>query len=307
MGVSSLPIPVRRSRLSLRTKEALWFHVFIGPWIVGFLAFTFYPTLASVYYSFTQYNAIRPPVFIGLDNYRVLLQDPVFAKSLAVTFYYAAVAIPLHLVVGLTLAVLLNQRIPAMPLIRTIYYLPTVMPVVVVALVWIWLFDYNFGLINFLIYLASCLHGPNWLGDPYWVMPAIIFASLWSVGGSMIIYLAGLQSTPPELYEAAEIDGAGRVRRFFTITIPMVSPVIFFNLVIGLIGALQIFANVYVLTGGGPNYASYMYNLYLYNNAFTYFKLGLASAQAWILFVIILALSYVFFRSAGRWVYYGGS
>lgn len=297
----------RRGRFSLRAKEAIWFHAFIAPWLAGFLVFTLYPILASIYYSFTRYNAIRPPVFIGLDNYRLLLQDPLFFKTLEVTFYYAAVAIPLNLLVGVMLAVLLNQKIPAMPLIRTIYYLPTVMPVVVVALVWIWLFDYNFGLINFIIYLASGFHGPDWLGDPNWVMPAIIFASLWSVGGSMIIYLAGLQGTPPELYEAAELDGAGRIRRFFAITIPMISPVIFFNLVIGLIGALQIFANIYVLTNGGPNYASYVYNLYLYNNAFTYFKLGLASAQAWILFVIILALSTAFFRSAGRWVYYGGS
>jgi multiple sugar transport system permease protein len=293
--------------LTLRRREALWFHIFVAPWIIGFLVFTLYPTVAALYLSFTRYNALHPPIFVGLANYHTLFQDPVFFTSLRVTFTYAIIAVPLHLAIGLLLAVLLNQRIRAMRFIRTVYYMPAVLPAVIVALMWIWLFDYNFGLINYIIYSLLHIRGPDWLGDPHWVMPAIILASLWGVGAPMVIYLAGLQSIPKELYEAAEVDGANQLRRFFAITIPLISPVTFFNFIIGLISSLQIFTNIYVLTGGGPDYASYFYNLYLYNNAFQFFKLGIASAQAWILFVIIMVLTLLAFRTAGRAVYYGGS
>ncbi|MBI2939437.1 MAG: sugar ABC transporter permease, partial [Chloroflexi bacterium] len=252
------------------------------------------------------YNAIQPPQFVGLRNFQLLLEDEIFWKSLRVTFGFTVVFVPLHLVISVFLSVLLNLRVFGMRVIRTIYYLPSVLPAVVTGLVWVWLFSPDFGLLNFIIFKVIGVKGPNWLGSEYWVMPAIIISGLWGMGAGVIIFLAALQNVPPELHEAAQLDGASTVRRFWHVTLPMISPVILYNLLIGMIGALQTFARIYVLTGGGPNYASYFYNLFLYDNAFSYWKLGLASAQAWILFVVIMALTLVLLRTSGRWVYYAG-
>ena len=297
---------VRRRGLSLRTQEAIWFHVFIVPWLLGFICFTAGPMLASLYFGFTKYNAIQPPQWVGLRNFRLLFQDAIFWKSLRVTFTFAALFVPMQLSISVFLATLLNTRVPGMRLIRTIYYLPSILPAVVTGLVWVWLFNPDFGLLNYVIYKVLGVRGPNWLGSERWVMPAVIISGLWGMGAGVLILLAALQSVPEELYEAAELDGAGIPRRFAHITLPMISPVLLYNLLIGLIGALQTFARIYVLTGGGPNYASYFYNLYLYHNAFSYFKLGLASAQAWILFVVIMILTLIMLRTSGRWVYYAG-
>lgn len=306
MGSLSGESSRRKARFSLATQEAIWFYIFVGPWLVAFLVFTFGPMVASLILSFTQYNAIQPPIWIGLKNFVTLSGDPVFWKSIRVTFTYALVFVPLNLVISLFLAAMLNLSVPAMRLIRTIYYLPAVLPEVVTGLVWIWIFNPDFGLLNYVLYLATGIKGPNWLGSETWVMPAVIISALWGMGSGVIIFLASLQSVPPELYEAAEIDGATALRRYFTITLPMISPVILFNLLVGTIGALQVFARIYVMTQGGPNYASYFYNLYLYSNAFSYFRLGLASAQAWILFVVIMILTLIILRTSGRWVYYAG-
>ncbi|MEM7030503.1 MAG: sugar ABC transporter permease, partial [Chloroflexota bacterium] len=207
---------------------------------------------------------------------------------------------------SLFLAALLNLRVFGMRFIRTVYYLPAILPAVVTGLVWVWLFNPDFGLLNFLIFKLTGIVGPNWLGSERWVMSAMVISGLWGMGAGVLIFLAALQGVPPELYEAAELDGAGVWGRFRHVTIAIISPVILYNLMIGTIGALNTFARIYVLTQGGPNYGSYFFNLFLYDNAFTYFKLGLASAQAWILFVIVLILTLIALRTSDKWVYYAG-
>lgn len=288
----------------LRRREALYFHLFLLPWMVGFLAFVAYPVLASLYFSFTKYNIIQPPHWIGLANYAHLLRSSLFWKSLGITLYYTLLALPASLLVGLLAAALLNQRVPGMRVLRTIYYLPTLVPPVASALLWAWLLNPQFGLINFVLQRAFHLNGPAWLASTHWVIPAMALMSLWGFAGSMVIYLAALQGLPPEYYEAAQIDGASGWTLLWRITLPLLSPVIFFTLVLGLIASFQLFTQVYVLTQGGPDYASYFYNLYLYENAFQYFKMGLASAQAWILFLIILGCTLLLFRSSVLWVHY---
>ena len=295
-----------RFALSLRSEEALWFYIFLGPWLAAFLVFTLMPMVASLGLGFTRYNAIRPPEWIGLQNYQFLYHDPVFWKSMQVTFVFTGIFVPVQLVISLILALLLNLRVPGMRAIRTIYYLPAILPAVVTGLVWVWLFNPDFGLFNFLLYKLIGIQGPNWLGSERWVMSALIISGLWGMGAGVIIFLAALQGIPNELYEAAELDGAGLWSQFRHVTTPMLSPVILYNLLIGMIGALQTFERIYVMTRGGPNYASYFYNLYLYDNAFGYFKLGLASAQAWILFVLIMIMSTIALRTSGRWVHYAG-
>lgn len=296
--------PQRASRIARRENLMGWLCA--SPWILGFLIFTLGPMLASIYYSFTEFPLISSPKWIGLENYQLMLSgDKFFFQSLKVTTIYAIVSVPLYLVIGFFLAVLLNQRIRFVALWRTIYYLPAVVSGVAVALLWQWIFNSDFGVANWLLKLID-IQGPSWLLDPHWALPALIIMSLWGVGGGMVIYLAGLQGVPTVLYEAAEIDGANMVQRFVYITLPMVSPVIFFNLVIGIIAALQTFTQAFIMTGGGPRQATYFYMLHLYNNAFQWLKMGYASALAWVLFFYILALTLLVFRSSSAWVYYEG-
>lgn len=295
-----------RRVLSLRTNEATWFYIFLLPWLIGFLVFTLFPILASLGLGFTRYNAIKPFDWVGLKNFIFLSKDTIFIKSLRVTLTYTVIFVPIQLMISLFLAVLLNLRVFGMRTIRTIYYLPAILPTVVTGLVWVWLFNPDFGLLNFLLFKIFGIHGPNWLGSERWVMSAVIISGLWGMGAGVLIFLAALQNVPDELYEAAELDGATVLHRFWHVTIPMISPVILYNLLIFMIGALQVFARIYVLTAGGPNYGSYFYNIYVYDNAFSYFKLGLASAQAWILFIIIMLMTLITLRSSGRWVYYAG-
>ena len=297
----------RRRSLTMSQREAAWAYFFISPWILGFIFFTVGPMLASLYYSFTRYNIISSPQWLGLANYRDIVKDPLFWKSLQVTVYYASLALPLGLLFGFFLAILLNQKIPGVNVWRTVYFLPSVIAGVAVALLWIRIFNPKIGILN--PFLAKFgIQGPGWLNDPNWAMPALVIMSLWGVGGGMIIYLAGLQGVPTALYDAAKVDGASLWQRFWYVTLPMMTPVIFYNLVMGLIGAFQYFTTVYVATGGSgsPARATLFYNLYLYQNAFKYFEMGYASSMAWILFVIVLLLTMLVFRSSQAWVYYEG-
>jgi multiple sugar transport system permease protein len=288
-------------------REAAWAYFFISPWILGFIFFTVGPMLASLYYSFTRYNIISSPQWTGLANYRDIVKDPLFWKSLQVTVYYASLALPLGLLFGFFLAILLNQKIPGVNVWRTVYFLPSVIAGVAVALLWIRIFNPKIGILNPSLAKFG-IQGPGWLSDPQWAMPALVIMSLWGVGGGMIIYLAGLQGVPTALYDAAKVDGASLWQRFWYVTLPMMTPVIFYNLVMGLIGAFQYFTTVYVATGGSgsPARATLFYNLYLYQNAFKYFEMGYASTMAWILFVIVLVLTMLVFRSSQVWVYYEG-
>lgn len=298
--------------MSLSRRETLWGYVFISPWLIGFIVFTVGPMIASLVLSLTQYNITSPPMFIGLANYiKLFTADPRFWHSLGITVKFALVAIPLNLTFGFALALLLNQDVPGVPFWRTIYYLPSVIAGVAVAILWSLIFNPRFGILNWLLSLVG-IHGPGWLASPDWAVPALIIMSLWSVGGGMIIYLSGLQSIPTAFYEAAQIDGANAMQRLFYITIPLMSPVIFYNLVIGIIGTFQYFTEVYVITAtadtglGGPLESTLFYNVYLYSNAFRYLNMGYASALAWVLFVIVLLLTLLVFRSSALWVYYEG-
>jgi multiple sugar transport system permease protein len=289
----------------LARVEERWFYLFISPWIVGFLVFTAGPMLASLFFSFTQYDIAHPPKWIGLDNYNTMVHTDLFWKSLGVTTYYSLVSVPLGIVISLAIALLLNQRVRGMAFFRTIFYTPAVVSGVAVSLLWLWMFDAQFGLINWGLSFLG-IQGPQWLLDENSVIPALIIMSLWGIGGGIVIYLAGLQGIPTELYEAAAIDGANGWRKFRNITLPMMSGVIFFNLIIGIINSFQIFTQAYIMTGGGPHYASLFYVLYLYQNAFQYFNMGYASALAWVLFLIVLGITLAVFKSSGRWVYYEG-
>ncbi len=294
----------RGSRLARR--EAVEGYVWLLPWIVGFLAFTIGPLGASLYLGFTDWNGVESPQWIGLENYTSLFtSDPLFWQSLKVTFLFAAMYLPLSLLIGFTLALIMNQSIAGIRIFRTLYYLPSVVSGVAVAVLWWFVFNRDYGVLNWLLGLFG-IPPVDWLQSEFWALPALVIMELWRVGGSIIIYLAGLQGIPTELYDSALVDGAGWWRRLWYITIPMMSPTIFFNLVMGIIGTLQIFTQAYIITQGGPNYATYFYALNIYNTAFSALRLGYASAMAWVLFVIILLLTLVVFRWGKAWVYYAG-
>ena len=280
--------------------------LFAAPWLIGFCVFFAYPVLASFYYSLCSYDAIRPPHFIGLENYRRLFfEDDLFWKSLSNTFYMVVFGLPVGLVASLSIAVLLNQKLRGIAFYRTIFYLPSITPVVATSILWLWLLNPEMGLINVGLSKIGIV-GPAWLTDPAWAKPALILMSLWGAGGGMVIYLAALQDIPESLYEAASLDGAGTVTRFFHITLPMLTPVILFNLIMGLIGTFQYFTEAYVMTSGGPEDSTTFYALHLFNRAFLDFKMGYASAMAWILFVVTLAAALTVFKTSARWVFYSG-
>jgi multiple sugar transport system permease protein len=297
------------SRLSMKTKEALVGYLFISPWIIGFLVFTLGPLAASFYLSFTDYNLLQAPKFIGLANYMQLIRDSDFWQSLHVTMYYAIVSVPLDLLVALVLAVLLNQKVKYMRLFRTLFYLPAVLPPVAVSVLWNWILNPEYGILNRFLALLG-LPQPQWLVTPQWTVPAFIVMSIWGVGTAMVILLAGLQDVPQSLYEAAVIDGASTWQKFRYITLPMISPVLFFNLVMGVIGAFSYFTQAYVMgsgygQGAGVNNAGlfYVLNIYLQVSSL---HMGYACALAWVLFFIILLLTLLIFKSSALWVYYGG-
>lgn len=309
MGGRILPLDegddMKEKKGKLARKEAREGYLYALPWFIGFTVFTAGPIIASFLLSFTNWDLIRPAEWIGFGNYNMLLEDPLFWQSLKVTSIYALFSVPLGILGGLAIAVLMNQKIKGLSVFRTIYYLPAVVSGVAVSLLWSWIFNPDFGVLNYLLSLIG-INGPGWIYDEKWALPSLIIMSLWGVGGGMVIYLAGLQGVPTELYEAAIIDGASSWRRFWSITIPMISPVIFFQLIMGIIGSFQIFTQAYIMTGGGPNNATLFYVLYLYRNAFQWFKMGYASALAWVLFIVILILTIIQFKLANRWVYYEG-
>jgi multiple sugar transport system permease protein len=289
-------------------RRNLWIGLaFISPWIVGFLAFTVYPVAASVYYSFCDYDVLTKPIWVGTLNYRDMLTDRVFWQSLGNTFYFAAFALPLGLIISLLAAVLLNQSVRGRPVFRAIFFLPSLIPVVAASMVWLWILNGSFGLLN---QALEWLHirGPQWVADPKWTKPSLILMSLWACGNTVVIYLAALQDVPRSLYESAEIDGASAWVKFRHITIPMISPVIYFNLIMGIIGSLQVFAQAYVFFsgGGGPNRSALFYAVYLFQNAFEYRQMGYACAMAWVLFLIILALTWAATRSTRKLIFYAG-
>ena len=298
-------VTARRPRLSRQMRRNLEGWAFASPWIIGFVLFTLGPMLASGVMAFMKWDLLSSPSFTGLDNFKQAWSDPLVLLSLKVTTIYAIVSVPLNLVLGLGLALLLNSGIRGLRFYRTAYFLPSVLSGVAVALLWRWVFENQFGLMNTLLSTIG-LSGPNWLGDGNWALPALILMNIWVIGGGMIIYLAALQGIPTELYEAAEVDGATWWHRFWKITLPLVTPALFFQLVIGVIQALQVFTQPYVMTGGGPYNSTLFYVLYLYQNAFKYFQMGYASALAWILFAYILVLTLVIFRSGDSWVHYEG-
>jgi multiple sugar transport system permease protein len=296
---------LRSRKISRRARsEAVWSYVLIAPWILGFLLWILYPLLASAYYSLTQYNLLNPEKWVGAGNYLALVDDPLFWQSLKVTTLFSVVFVPLHLIFALFLATLLNQNVRALTFFRAAFYLPSVVSGVSISLLWLWAFS-NYGFVNRLLELVGIQLASWWMNERL-ALPAMIIYSTWLVGSPMIVFLAGLQAIPRHLYEAAAIDGAGAWKRFFHITLPMLSSTLFFNLVMGIIGSLQVFTGGFVITQGGPNYATLFYNLYLYDNAFMRLKMGYASAMAWVLFTIILILTLLVFRSSSAWVYYEG-
>jgi len=291
--------------MNKRKKEILAGYLFALPWIIGFILFIAGPMVASVFLSFTNWNLLIPPKWIGFKNYYTLLEeDELVPQALKVTTYYAFTSVPLRVIIGLLLAILLNQDIKLRSFFRTIYYLPSVSSGVAVSILWLWLLNSEFGLINYFLKLIR-INGPSWLTDSRYVIPAFVLMSLWGVGGSMLIYLAGLQDIPTEYYEVAEIDGANSIQRFWYIVLPLMSPIIFFNLVTGLIAALQTFTQAFIMTGGGPHNSSLFFVLYLYRQAFTFLKMGYASALAWVLFIYIFLLTLLIIRSSTIWVFYG--
>jgi multiple sugar transport system permease protein len=280
---------------------------FTSPWLIGFLAFTALPVGLSLYYSFCDYSLLQPPVFRGTENYRTLFNDgPTFWQSLKVTGYFAIAALPLGMVIALSLALLLNAKISGLTIYRTILYLPSLVPSVASCMVWLWIFNAKLGLLNTMLQKIGIANPPGWLGDANWAMPALILMSTWGVGNTVIIYLAGLQDVPRELYEAADLDGAGVFNKIRHVTIPCISPVIFFNLIMAIIGTLQVFDTAFIMTSGGPERATYFYTYALYDRAFNYLKMGEASAMAWVQLMIILALTALAFWSSKRWVHYQG-
>ena len=291
---------------SMKRREGVWFYVFISPWLFGYLALTLYPMIASAYYSLTNYSVFSPPSWIGLQNYQQLFADPQFVHSVVITVIYAASTVAIQLGLGLLTALLLNLRVPGMRLLRTVYYLPSVLPVASTSMLWMFLFIPQYGLVDTVIHFFTGASGPQWLSDPVWALPALILMSAWGIGSAMIIFLAGLQSIPPELYEASSIDGATAWHRLVRITAPMLTPQILLNMILGMIGAFQTFVQAYMMTKGGPDYATNLYSYSLYVNAFQNFNMGLASAQAWILFFAVLILTATIFKTSTRWVHYEG-
>ncbi len=316
MRKSAAEQTAKRRGLNLTKNSARAGLLFALPWIVGFLIFGLYPICVSIYYSMTSFNLFQSPTWVGLANYQELFTDEKFFKSLLNTFYMVIVGTPVSLIGGLLLAVLLNQKIKGMPVFRTIFYLPSIVPIVASSLLWLWILNPQYGLINSLLQVFG-VSGPNWLMDPNYTKPSLIIMGLWGVGNVMIIFLASLQDVPRSLYEAAEMDGANSVQQFLHITLPGITPVIFFQLIMSIINYFQYFTQAYMMIGGstggsGGNLVSggaenslLFYSLYLFQNAFGYFKMGKASAMAWILFLVVVAVTALIFKTQDRWVSYG--
>ena len=297
----------RRGRLHLsqRQIEQLTAYLFISPWFIGFMLFTFGAMVFSLGISTFEVDFLSTYEFVGLENYSEMLSEPLFHKALGVTFLYTLLTVPTATTIALLVALLLNQRVYGLSFWRTVYYLPAVVSGVAVALLWGWVLNPEFGLLNEGLRLVG-IQGPRWFADEQWAVPGLVMISLWGTGTNMLLYLAGLQGIPTELQEAAKIDGAGPVRLFFSITLPLLTPTVFFNVVMNVIGSFQVFTTAFVLTNGGPNNATLTMVLYIYREGFQLFHFGYASALAWFLFVLILLFTLLIVRSSAAWVYYEG-
>ena len=295
-------LPSRRAR-----QENLIGYLFFSPWLIGLLAFNIIPIFLALYYSFTEYSVLQPPRWIGFGNYHeMFVIDDLFWRSLYNTLYFAAFSVPLSLFFSILLAMLLNYKTLGQSFFRATFFLPSIVPVVAASVVWAWMLHPEYGLINDVLARFG-LPGPPWLTSEVWSKPAFILMSLWGIGPTTIIFLAGLQDIPQHLYEAAEIDGATVWQRMWNVTLPLLTPTIFFNLVIGLIGAFQVFTQAYIISEGGPLWSTLFYVLYLYNQGFQYFNMGYASALAIILFVVILLFTALVQVTSRKWVYYEGA
>lgn len=280
--------------------------LWVSPWVVGFLAFMLAPIAMSLYYSLTDYNLLEAPLWVGSANYKRMLTDGVFGTVLKNTAVYALFSIPLCTVLAVVIAALLNGKVRFRGAFRAAIFIPTLVPLAASAMVWMWLFNGEYGLINRALSLFG-IHGPNWLQDAGWVMPALVLMSLWGIGQAVVTYLAALQDVPPALYEAASLDGMGVLRRFWNVTLPMISPVILFNVITLTIGTVQVFAVPYVMSKaapGGPDREMYFFTSYMYDNAFVFGQMGYASALAWVQLLVILALTGLMFLVSRRVVYY---
>lgn len=298
----------------LRVKEAIEGYLFIAPWLLGLLIFTLYPFLSGFYYSLSDFDAITPARWVGLRNYRnIMTVDELFPQAVYNTAWYTGVYVFPAVILGLMLAVLLNQKVRGITIFRTLFYMPSIVPSVASVALFLFILHDRFGLLNELLYNLFGLIGPHWLTSPQWSKPSLVIWSLWGVGGGMIIYLAGLQNVPDSMHEAAMIDGAGTIRRFFSITIPMISPTLLFVFVMTIIGSFQIFTPVFLLGGAnyamaaaGPQNSLLFWVVHIYNHAFFYFRMGYASALSWLLFLLLVILTVIQFRFSRRWVYYEG-
>ncbi len=302
-----------RRGFTRRAHRALAGYLFISPWIIGFLVFVAGPMLVSLYLSFTRYNLLRPPEWTGITNYRLMFDgtDPLFVGTVKRTLYYAIVSVILSLGGSLACALLLNTKIRGTNLFRTAFFIPSLTPVVAAAILWRWILQPKYGPMNGLLSIFG-IEGPAWLQSTRWSIPSIILIRFWRVvgGGTMIVFLAGLQAIPQEMYDAAHVDGASAWQRFRHVTLPLLTPTIFFNLIVGTINALQVFALAYIASGGsvgtegGPAYSTWFYILHLYNSAFSYLQMGYASALAWVFFIAVLILTLIQFAGSRNWVYY---
>lgn len=309
VALGAAALPARRRASAIARREALFAYVFLAPWIVGFLVFVAGPIIASLVLSFTKYNIVNPPEFLGLANFqRAFFQDPLFWGSLLRTFEYAVMVVPLAVGGALLVAILLNQGLRLTNVYRTVFFLPHLTPVVASIFVWTWLLNPSFGFVNEMLFRLFHIQGPGWFGDETWAIPSLVLVALWgAIGGNlMMIFLAGLQGVPKDLYEVASIDGANAWHRFWNITLPMISPTLFFNSILAVIGALQTFTPAFIATNGGPAYATYFYALNIYNEAFSFSEMGYACALAWIFFLVLVTFTYIQFSASRRWVYYAG-
>ncbi len=294
-----------RRGLSQRAREELTAYLFLAPWLLGFLVFTLGAMIFSFGLSLFDSDLLSQTTFTGTKNYVDLARDPLFIQAVKVTFWYTALTVPLGTVIALVIALMLNQKIVLVGLWRTIYFLPWVVSGVPVALIWNWVLNPQSGLVNQGLKLVG-IEGPRWFASERWAVPGLVLIALWEAGRNMLLYLSGLQSIPTEVQEAARIDGAGPWRTFFAVTLPLLTPTIFFNIVINIIGSFQVFSNAYVLTQGGPNNATLTFVVYLYRQSFQLFHFGYASAIAWVVFAIILVFTLALIRSSDFWVYYEG-
>ncbi len=310
MATTSIPLPRQQAKTKRRPgywREAITGYLFIMPVVLGLIIWTFGPMIASAYYSLTDYNILKEPTFVGFDNYvKLFTRDRDFARSLGVTLRFAIASMAIGQTVSLAIAILLTQKVRGMVIFRTMFYLPIIVPFVASALLFKYMFNAQFGPVNAVLEFIG-IPAINWLGSQDWAQAAMVLIAVWTGGVvATIIYVAGLQNVPEELYDSAKIDGANGWQRFQTVTLPMLTPTIFFNVVTGFIGAFQFFVPAFVITQGGPSKATYFYNLNLYDKAFDWFEMGYASSMAWVLFVIIIGLTLLIFRSSPLWVYYEG-